>query len=195
MDYESHYTKLVDKAKNKILKEGEYYEKHHIIPRCMGGNDSIENLVTLTAREHYVAHWLLAKMHKENWKLKFAFFQMSKMNKKNSRVITSHQFNRAKKYLSEGAKQRAIEYNPGRTPQARIKAKTRMLTDNPNKGGATNHTSRPIEVLYESGNIEKFEYAKALTDLKGICYSTVKYMIKKSTPSKKHKIVSVRYID
>jgi 5-methylcytosine-specific restriction endonuclease McrA len=39
-----------------------YVEKHHIIPKSLGGNNSLENLVVLTAREHFVCHWLLTKM-------------------------------------------------------------------------------------------------------------------------------------
>lgn len=38
-----------------------YYEEHHILPRAMGGNDDVTNLVKLTAREHCLAHMILAK--------------------------------------------------------------------------------------------------------------------------------------
>lgn len=40
-----------------------YTENHHILPRCMNGSDAPQNLVELTAEEHYVAHQLLVKMH------------------------------------------------------------------------------------------------------------------------------------
>lgn len=40
---------------------GTYYEKHHIIPHSLGGSDLDKNLVLLTAREHYLCHWLLVK--------------------------------------------------------------------------------------------------------------------------------------
>lgn len=40
-----------------------YYEKHHIIPRCIGGSDNELNLVLLTAREHFLAHYLLCKIY------------------------------------------------------------------------------------------------------------------------------------
>ena len=40
----------------------EYCEKHHIIPRSLGGSNAEENLVKLTAREHFVVHLLLTKM-------------------------------------------------------------------------------------------------------------------------------------
>ena len=75
MDYEKHYNLLIDRAKNRTL-EG-YFEKHHIIPRCMGGDDSKENLVRLTAEEHYVAHQLLVKMYPDNDSLVYALRRMS----------------------------------------------------------------------------------------------------------------------
>lgn len=61
MNYENHYNKLIERAKTREI-EG-YVEKHHIIPRCMGGDDSEENLVKLTAREHFIAHQLLVKIY------------------------------------------------------------------------------------------------------------------------------------
>jgi hypothetical protein len=56
---------------------GTYYEKHHILPRSMGGDNSKENLVNLTAREHFLAHWLLWRMLR-NRQTARAFFTMQK---------------------------------------------------------------------------------------------------------------------
>lgn len=39
-----------------------YVERHHIIPKSMGGDDTNENLVWLTASEHLHVHLLLPKM-------------------------------------------------------------------------------------------------------------------------------------
>lgn len=65
--YSQWYFSLIDKR--KIDAPEGYSEKHHIIPRCLGGSDNKENLVSLTAREHFVAHWLLTKMFpNEIWK-------------------------------------------------------------------------------------------------------------------------------
>lgn len=50
------------KALTRRKGEGLYLEEHHIIPKCFGGSDYSENLVLLTAREHFVAHLLLVKM-------------------------------------------------------------------------------------------------------------------------------------
>lgn len=65
MDYKFHYDSLVKKAKSRKPIDG-YKERHHIIPRCMGGTDDIDNLVDLTAREHFIAHQLLAMMYPKN---------------------------------------------------------------------------------------------------------------------------------
>ena len=82
MDYKKHYNLLINRAKGRTL-EG-YSEKHHIIPKCMGGSDSKDNLVRLTAEEHYVAHQLLVKMYPDNDSLVYALRRMSggKSNRK-----------------------------------------------------------------------------------------------------------------
>lgn len=67
MDYTKHYNLLVDRAKRRLL-EG-YTEIHHIIPESMGGGDEIDNLVGLTAREHFIAHQLLVKMYPNEYGL------------------------------------------------------------------------------------------------------------------------------
>lgn len=61
MNYKKHYELLITRGQNRVL-EG-YVEKHHIIPRCMGGSDERENLVQLTPEEHFLAHQLLIKMY------------------------------------------------------------------------------------------------------------------------------------
>ena len=61
MNYSKHYFLLIERARNRTLTC--YKEAHHIIPKCLGGSDDDTNLVDLTAREHYIAHILLAKIH------------------------------------------------------------------------------------------------------------------------------------
>lgn len=64
MDYKKIYYSLIEKAKNRRITG--YFERHHIIPRCMGGSDEKENLVKLTPEEHYLSHQLLVKMYPEH---------------------------------------------------------------------------------------------------------------------------------
>jgi hypothetical protein len=58
--YTIWYYAIVNKAKN--TQYNQYTEKHHIIPRCLGGSDENENLIRFSAREHFICHWLLTKM-------------------------------------------------------------------------------------------------------------------------------------
>ncbi len=84
MNYQKHYNKLIDRATNRLLES--YTEKHHIIPKCMDGSNDIENIVQLTAREHFVAHLLLAKIH--GGKLWHAANMMSNFKKYTSKNYT-----------------------------------------------------------------------------------------------------------
>jgi hypothetical protein len=67
MNYKLHYNNLIERSKNRILKC--YFEKHHILPKCIGGKDNKENLVNLTAREHFIAHILLSKIYPNEYGL------------------------------------------------------------------------------------------------------------------------------
>ena len=69
MNYQKIYDQLIEKRRQQPLikksrkdKDYQYCEKHHIIPRCFGGDDSKDNLVNLTAREHYIAHVLISRI-------------------------------------------------------------------------------------------------------------------------------------
>lgn len=61
----------------------EYKERHHIIPRCMNGSDDKENLIDLTAEEHFRAHELLAKENPDNLSLQYALVFTIVANKSN----------------------------------------------------------------------------------------------------------------
>jgi len=75
MNYNLIYEKLVFKAQNRVLEKP--FETHHIIPKCMGGTDSKENLIDLTPEEHYVAHQLLVKLNPTNKGLIYAAMMMT----------------------------------------------------------------------------------------------------------------------
>ena len=66
-----------------------YTEKHHIIPRSLGGSDNSSNIVVLTAREHFIAHCLLARIHGGNqWSALMIMCKRAKM--------TGRQFEKSK---------------------------------------------------------------------------------------------------
>lgn len=64
MNYYKIYLELTSSRKVRGLSKKKldfYTEKHHIIPRSLGGGNNHENLVLLTAREHLLTHRLLWK--------------------------------------------------------------------------------------------------------------------------------------
>lgn len=60
--YTKCYFNIISRAKARDLDTDLYVEKHHILPKSCGGDNSKLNLVKLTAREHYICHLLLPKM-------------------------------------------------------------------------------------------------------------------------------------
>lgn len=73
MNYLKIYNDLMNKGRNNIFNNDEYFEEHHITPKSLGGDNSPENLVKLTFREHFVAHWLLYRIYPDNKELAAAF--------------------------------------------------------------------------------------------------------------------------
>ena len=55
----------------------EYHERHHIVPKCLGGTDNNDNLIDLYAKEHFIAHKLLAEENPDNNRLIYAWWLMS----------------------------------------------------------------------------------------------------------------------
>jgi len=53
-----------------------YVERHHIIPTCMNGNDNLNNLIDLSARQHFIIHWLLTKLYPDHQGIRYAFHMM-----------------------------------------------------------------------------------------------------------------------
>lgn len=76
MNYKRHYIALIEKYGTVSKPPNGYHERHHILPKCMGGKDVYDNLVYLTARCHLLAHWLLMKAFPEVKGLKIAYATM-----------------------------------------------------------------------------------------------------------------------
>lgn len=90
------------KGRTRSLDKREYegyLEKHHVIPRCMGGSNDKSNLVLLTGREHFMAHMLLWKAYPSNGSFAFAatFMSNRKVCKVNSYLYEYLKADSAKK--------------------------------------------------------------------------------------------------
>lgn len=71
--YQEFIQSIKDSRPNVWFK---YSERHHIIPRCLGGTDDEDNLIYLTYQEHFIAHKLLLKENPNESSLVYAIFRM-----------------------------------------------------------------------------------------------------------------------
>ncbi len=101
--YTTWYNAITERARIRVI-DG-YTEKHHIQPRSIGGSDDKDNLVDLTAREHFICHWLLTKIYTGEAKSKmiYALNGMKRNGKCTQRyetLITSRVYENLKKEFS-----------------------------------------------------------------------------------------------
>lgn len=130
LHYLNRYNRFINFYKNNIF-EG-YNEKHHIIPKCMGGKDAQENLILLPARAHFICHYMLHKAYPDNTKLALAFSMMI--------VNNSHQ-NRSSKLYERAKLARSLALKNKPRPEW-VKEKLRKPksnTENYKKPKSENH--------------------------------------------------------
>lgn len=107
MNYKRHYDNLIStrlSIKDLRIKEkrnGVYFEGHHIIPKCKGGSGSSNrpknnnNIVLLTAREHFIAHWLLWRIYGDR-QMALAFHKMMSSKNNIKRFTSSRGYEEAR---------------------------------------------------------------------------------------------------
>jgi hypothetical protein len=101
MNYLSIYNSIMQQARNRTLEYG--FERHHVIPKSLGGANNLSNLVQLTLREHFVAHKLLTRIHtgtaqKKMW---FAYYRLCNRHRHTTSRMYEQAKLQAKQYLSE----------------------------------------------------------------------------------------------
>lgn len=101
----------------------EYKEIHHILPRCLGGMDTSENLISLFPEEHLVAHLLLTKIYPEHEGLLYGAFKMS-----NYRKLTNKKYGWLKKKFVDEMRNKRL----GTTLTEEIKKKISKATSGKN---------------------------------------------------------------
>ncbi len=80
MNYHKIYHGIIAKSQNRELHDV-YTERHHILPRSLGGSDCKLNIAILTAREHFLCHYCLVKMQpagSDSWHKMVRAFGMMK---------------------------------------------------------------------------------------------------------------------
>lgn len=108
--YLRRYQKLIHYYKNNYSPVDDYYESHHITPKCFMNDlnknaiDSPNNLVLLPARVHFIAHALLHKSYPDNRQLSHAFAMMIVNNQYQKRTSSSKLYEMAKKARASALK-------------------------------------------------------------------------------------------
>lgn len=152
MNYRKNYYDYIEYVKTlkRDKNDGNYYELHHIIPKSLGGGDTKDNLVYLTAREHYLAHYLLCKFTEGKAKrsMVWAFHRMvySDASRKGYRIIKNSRLyeyvrkelveylhsNEFRALLSKSAKGRVWVNNGLETKMIKKELLEEFLLENPN---------------------------------------------------------------
>lgn len=109
MNYKRIYDQIVTNARSRTPIG--YSENHHIVPKCMGGSDAKSNLIRLTAREHYLCHWLLYKQYRTS-ALAHAWWKMMSVGPGQKRKFTSHAYAFAKAAHAAAVSERMRVHNP-----------------------------------------------------------------------------------
>jgi hypothetical protein len=99
-----YYQIILHASTQRRTKKESYFETHHILPKSLGGTNEKYNLVLLTAREHFICHFLLTKMvaksQKNYHEILCAFILMKGKNAKQSRYMNSRLYEAVKPVYS-----------------------------------------------------------------------------------------------
>ena len=158
MSYIGRYERFIETLRNQKIEGA--VEMHHILPRSLGGSDSLDNLIALTPRQHYVAHWMLWKIH--GGKMAQAFFFMN--NHKDYKRMYSRGYERVRAEAIEMLSGESAYWHGKKFPKeyrAKLKSARQNFFKN---GGMTEEMRNQIATLRPSKEDYK-KQAKAISSL------------------------------
>lgn len=133
--YTRWYYSIIDQARSRSISG--YTERHHIIPRSLGGTDHRDNLVDLTAREHFICHLLLTRMTQGQARnsMLYAVKNMRHLKHQGHQRdfhVNSYLYESIRRQHSEMVSRRSRElYSPGGPKHAEITARNRARAKDP----------------------------------------------------------------
>lgn len=148
--YFKWYNQIIDSSK---LSEHDYYEKHHIIPKSMGGPNCLTNLAKLSARQHYICHWLLTKCVKKHhmFKMISAFHRMN-INPLSKTRINGKAFEVNRKNFSKAMSEFQKHYTktPEHLEKIAMTKRGKPLSDNNRKNLSVAKTGTKLSVEHKA---------------------------------------------
>lgn len=176
--YTKWYYMIIKNSKNQVRSKNDgYFERHHIIPHSLGGTNEIDNLVLLTAKEHFICHLLLPKMCKQEYHYHKMMFALKAMGQHRGikRAYCSRMYNYLRPKFSESIS--AIHKGkpkPGTSAKMKNKIKTeehkRKISEG-QKGKKRPHKLKTYEVISPSGINFTVVNRRAFCDEHGIKYN------------------------
>lgn len=127
MEYKDYINNILS-TRGRFNCDG-YKERHHIVPKCMGGTNNNDNLIDLYAEEHYIAHKLLALENQDNNKIVYAWWRMNQRRSINNGVIevSPEDYAQARKLHSEAMSRRTITNETRRKFSEKLKGKNNPM--------------------------------------------------------------------
>lgn len=103
-NFTKKYFSIIEKNKN--IKPTGYVERHHIIPKSMGGSNNKDNIVYLSAEDHFVCHQLLIEMtegenHGKMWSALWRMMNKQSKNQERNFIFTKEQYAQARQKHAE----------------------------------------------------------------------------------------------
>lgn len=166
--YTKIYARIIIRARRRRI-EG-YFETHHILPKSCGGSDSVNNLVNLTYKEHFIVHMILPKILKNKKQVNSMIFArecfINGFNKKVHKNYNSRLYSSIKKECSElRRKYWQGENNPGKNPSLETRKrmslaqKNRVISDETKRKMSISKRGKPLKKNHKlnisKGNISK----------------------------------------
>ena len=128
MAYIARYNNFIESLKDQEVSG--VYEKHHIVPKSMGGTDDATNLIKLTPRQHYIAHWMLWKAYGGKMAQAFHFMNHHPNYKKINSKLYEQLRKDAVQYVSSINTGRKIDQEERKLMSLRLK---KYFQENPDK--------------------------------------------------------------
>ena len=169
--YTLTYLKIIENRKTNPLPKDVYTEKHHIIPKCMGGNNDKENLIKISGREHFILHWLLTKMVDGHYRYKMLeAFSIFSNNKNRNIRFTSRQIESMRKANAAASSER----NKGNTAwksrlpdsdetkllRSQSSAKSRWVNNGTEESFTQSHVELVVSSFWSYGRIKSDKIKK-----------------------------------
>lgn len=158
--YTTVYYQLIHRASNRVLPKDAYRERHHIMPKSLGGNNTAENIVSLTGREHLICHLLLIRMTNSSHKASMvnAAWAMANLeNKDQQRVrLSSRQYATLREQFSRAHSERMTNNNPMSNPVVRKKYDASIIKRGKTPGMTGKKHTKESNVKRRIANIGQF---------------------------------------